>query len=300
MQVEEPKVSIVMNCFNGAKYLREAIESVLAQTYKNWELVFWDNQSTDESARIFREYDDARFKYYGAPEHTLLYEARALALQKVNGEYIAFLDVDDWWDVDKLALQIPLFENTEVGLVYGNYWLKNERKNSALAIANKNTLPEGWVLGDMLRDYVVGILTMVVRRSAIEKLDKVFDARYQIIGDFDLAIRLAARCKFACIQKPIAFYRWHGENASIVDAPRGVTEMQHWVENMSANAVISSNPNFVCVQNALIYSKVVSAVAQGQRRDAWRLFADYPWGWKKSRLLVVLLMPYALVRKLRA
>jgi glycosyltransferase involved in cell wall biosynthesis len=300
MQVEEPEVSIVMNCFNGAKYLREAIESVLAQTYKNWELVFWDNQSTDDSARIFRGYDDARFKYYYAPEHTLLYEARALALQKVSGEYIAFLDVDDWWDMDKLTLQIPLFQDAEVGLVYGNYWLKNERKNSDLVIANKAVLPEGWVLGDLLRDYVVGILTMVVRRSAIGKLDKVFDARYQIIGDFDLAIRLAARCKFACVQKPIAFYRWHGENASIVEAPRGVTEMQHWVANMHTELAISSHPNFVCVQNALTYTKVVSAVSQGQRREAWRLFADYPWGWKKCKLLLALLVPYALLKKLRA
>jgi glycosyltransferase involved in cell wall biosynthesis len=300
MQVEEPKVSVVMNCFNGAKYLHEAIESVLAQTYQNWELVFWDNQSTDDSARIFREYDDARFKYYYAPEHTLLYEARALALQKVSGEYIAFLDVDDWWDVDKLTLQIPLFQDEEVGLVYGNYWLKNERKNSDLVIANKAGLPQGWVLGDLLRDYVVGILTMVVRRSTIEKLDKVFDARYQIIGDFDLAIRLAARCKFACIQKPIAVYRWHGENASIVDAPRGVTEMQHWVANIHTEAAISTHPNFVCVQNALIYTKVVSAVSQGQRREAWRLFSGYPWGWKKCRLLLALLVPYALLKKLRA
>ena len=300
MEVEVPKVSIVMNCFNGAKYLRDAIDSVLAQTYKNWELVFWDNQSTDNSASIFLAYKDTRFKYYFAPEHTLLYEARTLALQMVSGEYIAFLDVDDWWDVDKLTLQMPLFQDPEVGLVYGNYWLKNERKNSGLVMANKNRLPEGWVLGDLLREYVVGILTMVVRRSAIAQLNRVFDARYQIIGDFDLAIRLAVICKFACVQKPIAFYRWHGENASIVDAPRGVTEMQHWVTNMLFEAGISSHPNFVFVQNALTYTRVVTSVSQGQRREAWSLFAKYPWGLKKCRLLLALLVPYALVKKLRA
>ena len=57
----EPLVSILMNCFNGEKYLRESIESVLAQTYHNWELIFWDNQSTDNSAELFKSFDDKRF-----------------------------------------------------------------------------------------------------------------------------------------------------------------------------------------------------------------------------------------------
>ena len=70
---EEPLVSILMNCYNGEKFLREAIESVLAQTYLNWELIFWDNQSTDQSADIFNSYDDKRLKYFYASKHTLLY-----------------------------------------------------------------------------------------------------------------------------------------------------------------------------------------------------------------------------------
>ena len=57
---EQPLVSVIMNCFNGEKYLREAIDSVLAQTYQNWELIFWDNQSTDSSAEIVKSYDDPR------------------------------------------------------------------------------------------------------------------------------------------------------------------------------------------------------------------------------------------------
>ena len=84
------KVSIIMNCYNGEEYLREAINSVIAQTYENWELIFWDNRSTDNSAQIFQEFKDIRFRYFLAPSHTLLYEARSMAMQKVSGEYIAF------------------------------------------------------------------------------------------------------------------------------------------------------------------------------------------------------------------
>ena len=57
-------VSIIMNCFNGEEFLHNAIESVLSQSYQNWELIFWDNQSDDTSAEIFKSYNDERLKYY--------------------------------------------------------------------------------------------------------------------------------------------------------------------------------------------------------------------------------------------
>ena len=73
---ETPMVSVIMNCFDGETYLPEALDSVLAQTFEDWEIVFWDNQSTDRSAEIFKSYADPRFRYWYAPDHTLLYEAR--------------------------------------------------------------------------------------------------------------------------------------------------------------------------------------------------------------------------------
>ena len=112
----QPLVSIIMNCFNGEKYLREALDSVVNQTYLNWELIFWDNQSTDESKEIFLSYDDERFKYYYSKTHTLLSEARNCAITKSHGDFIAFLDVDDWWDINKLEKQIPLFKDKDVGI----------------------------------------------------------------------------------------------------------------------------------------------------------------------------------------
>ena len=68
-ETTSPLVSIIMNCFNGESYLGDAIESVLDQTYKNWEIIFWDNQSDDNSAKIFNKYKDPRFKYFLAKKH---------------------------------------------------------------------------------------------------------------------------------------------------------------------------------------------------------------------------------------
>ena len=111
--VEGPLVSVIMNCFNGEKYLQDSINSVLNQTYRNLELIFWDNQSNDRSAEYVKSYDDPRIKYFYAPKHTLLYEARNHAIEKSIGEYIAILDVDDWWEVNKLELQLPHFNDLQ-------------------------------------------------------------------------------------------------------------------------------------------------------------------------------------------
>lgn len=296
----EPLVSVVMNCYNGEKYLREAINSVLAQTYQNWEVVFWDNQSADQSTEIFKSYADPRFKYFYAPKHTSLYEARSYALDKTNGEYIAFLDVDDWWEPEKLKMQIPLFQDEDVGLVYGNFWLVNERKNKNKIIAHHRTLPQGTVLDNLLQEYVVGMLTMVVRRSAIMQLNKIFDPRYQIIGDFDLAIRLAVQWKFACIQQPIATYRWHGDNLSITDACRQFDELALWIVDMENHPIIMSNKNLKCIFNKIIYGKVLNALNLGERTRAWSLFLGYPWCVKKLRLLIAVILPFSIIKKLRA
>ena len=91
----KPLISIIVNCFNGEKYLKESLLSILKQTYSNWEVIFWDNQSSDNSKKIFSEFKDKRFKYFISEKHTPLYEARNNAIQNSKGELIAFLDTDD-------------------------------------------------------------------------------------------------------------------------------------------------------------------------------------------------------------
>ena len=115
---EKPLVSVIINCYNGEKYLREAIDSVIAQTYENWELVFWDNQSTDSTCSIVESYKDPRIHYFYAPKHTPLGEARNLAVEKANGEYINFLDADDVWSANKLAEQVKLIDPVKVGVIF--------------------------------------------------------------------------------------------------------------------------------------------------------------------------------------
>ena len=233
-------VSVIMNCFNGETYLREAIDSVLLQTYKNWELIFWDNQSSDRSAEIIKSYDDKRLKYFYAPKHTLLYEARNYAIEKASGEFYAFLDVDDWWITTKLEQQIPLFEDPDVGLVYGNYWTVDTIKGTQLIKYNK-LLPIGMAQNDLLKKYKVGLLTIVIRKSVFDTGKNIFDSSYHIIGDFDMVIRLAGEKKINAIQSPIAFFRWHHNNATKKQTKLFITELKGWCSSIKYDNIINNN-----------------------------------------------------------
>ena len=117
---QQKLVSIVMLGYNSEIFVIYAIESIIKQTYHNWELIFWDDCSNDNTAKVVNKFEDSRIKYFLASKRTSLGEARNLAINKSKGEFIAFLDADDLWLPNKLEFQIPLFDNPAVGIVYSN------------------------------------------------------------------------------------------------------------------------------------------------------------------------------------
>ena len=108
--MNSPLISVVINCYNGEKYLLKSIKSILGQTYKNWEIIFWDNCSTDNSKKILKNFKDKRIKYFKSKIFTSLYAARNMAIKKTKGEYVAFLDTDDWWHKKKLQKHCSTLE----------------------------------------------------------------------------------------------------------------------------------------------------------------------------------------------
>lgn len=230
-----PLVSILMNCFNGDRYLREAIDSVINQTYQNWELIFWDNQSTDKSKDIFFSYKDARFKYYYAVEHTTLYKARLEAEKKTSGKVIAFLDVDDWWYPEKLERQIILFEDESVGLVYSNCNLYNESQKKYKLFTYLN-LPSGYVIKDLAKNYVVLLPTLCIRKEVFS-LEGGFNCKYHIIGDYDLVMRIANKYRIETIQDPLSVYRIHKNSETKKYKDLQVQELSLFIESIIKNKI---------------------------------------------------------------
>ena len=295
MRSDQPLVSILMNCYNGERYLRAALDSILAQTYQNWELIFWDNQSTDSSAEIFKSYKNRRFKYFYAPTHTLLYEARNYAIEKTSGEFFAFLDVDDWWRAEKLEMQVPLFDDPEVGFVCSNCWIANERKRTR-RLYHKRAIPSGWVLNDLLMDYPGIMSTFVFRGAAFDSLEGGFDPRFLIFGDMDSAIRLAMKWKMACCQEPLAYYRLHGENIGQTQRARHAVEFQILVEKLGKNPDILGLSGYKKVVDELIYIQGRLCIDQNRKGETIRYLSNLPWGKFKIKLWVWLVTPRILLR----
>ncbi len=286
-----PLVSVIMNCYNGEEYLREAIDSVLSQTYTNWEVIFWDNQSTDSSAKIVKSYSDKRIKYFYAPEHTVLYAARNHALSKAKGDYIAFLDCDDWWDKSKLKLQINLFDIENVGLVYSNARLHYQGKGKNKIIFK--SLPEGYIYGDLLKRYCVVLSSIVVSKETINLLERKFDNRFQIIGDLDLILRLSTITVTKCVNEAVVNYRWHGNNLSIKQIDKKIYEVNILITDLLKNKKIAEHKNFKFLYSLIQDIKIQEFLRNKRRLKVIMELFSYPFCFKKLKYILATILPYS-------
>jgi glycosyltransferase involved in cell wall biosynthesis len=210
---DTPLVSIIMNCYNGERYLSEAINSVYSQTYKNWEIILWDNASTDNTAEIAQSYDK-KLKYFRSQETTVLGEARVCAVEKSRGQYLAFLDCDDFWEVDKLEEQISLFDNNkDIGMVYGRTRIINH--NSKDYIDMKGViLPTGNVFNLLAKKEAFIIFSsIIIDKTAYKKIGG-FDKALAGSMDYALYLGISNNYLIDAVQDVCCNYRVHSNNLS--------------------------------------------------------------------------------------
>ncbi len=222
ISTNNPKISVIMNCYNSDKYLHEAIDSVYAQTYKDWEIVFWDNASTDNSAKIARSYDE-KLNYFKSEKTFPLGNARNRAIEKSRGDYIAFIDCDDLWLPDKLEKQIPLFNNKEVGLVFSDVIMFKENWASR-RIYGTYKPPQGFVFRELLKTYHLSIPSVIVRKSALDNLNEWFDESLCYAEEKDLFLRIAYNNKLDYIDEPLAKYRIHSNSTTVSNRALAIKE----------------------------------------------------------------------------
>ena len=128
MKYQKPLVSIIMNSHNGDQHLSQSINSILKQTYKNWELIFWDNSSFDKTREKLKKIKDKRIKYFFSKKFNTLYKSRNLAIRKAKGKYVCFLDVDDQWRKSKISDQVEKLEKKNEFFIYSNFTINNKLK----------------------------------------------------------------------------------------------------------------------------------------------------------------------------
>lgn len=222
-----------MNCYNGERYLREAIDSVLKQTYAHWELIFWDNASEDATATITQSYADPRIRYFRGERNVTLGAARNLALAEAGGEFIAFLDSDDRWLPDKLERQIRWFlDNPSAGFCYSNYFaLTHEGRVRSVAL--RDDQPQGEVFSRFLRQYPVNLQTVMLRAA---EFDLWFDPALEVSEEYDVFMQLLMRMRVGYIAQPLVEYRIHPAMASIRKIERYAVENAMVLEKLLAIA----------------------------------------------------------------
>ena len=229
MKDEKPLISIIINCFNGEKYLKDCLNSIKKQDYENFEVIFWDNNSTDDSKVIYERFSDERFKYFNDGEFVNVYHARNKALRRTKGKLITFLDVDDLWYPFKLSKQVnTLKENPECGFCYSNFQILYENKNK-LKKAYKYNLPSGNLKNYLLKKYNVCFSSLMFRKKIALENKLEFNQNFDMVSDLDFVLKFAGYSKGIGINKCLVIYRVHENNLTSLKYKKHIQERNEWV-----------------------------------------------------------------------
>jgi glycosyltransferase involved in cell wall biosynthesis len=237
-----PLISVIINIRNGAATLREAVDSVMAQSFHDWELILWDDRSTDASASIAASYNDSRIRYFLSPVDVPLGKARNDAIQHAAGEWIAFLDQDDVWMPHKLEKQIALADEG-VGLIYGRtvrFYPDGWQRDYDHA-HEYQPLPEGDIF-DLLftRSCFIAMSSAMFRRSAIVAIGGIPEV-IRIIPDYYLYVAVARQYRVRSVQEVVCRYRMHPDSMSHTAALAMNWEVlwliDHWAEQIPARTL---------------------------------------------------------------
>ena len=183
--MEKELVSIITPAYNCAKFIGESIDSVIKQTYENWEMIIVDDCSTDNTDEIINKYTaDARIKYIKLKENAGAANARNRAMQEAQGKYMAFLDSDDIWRKDKLQKQIDLMKKNDYNIVCSSYEHINEKGEKINKIIRCKKRVN---YNSMLLSCPVGNSTMVYN---VEKLGKFEVPNIKKRNDYALWLKM--------------------------------------------------------------------------------------------------------------
>lgn len=238
---EKDFVSIIMPSYNSSKFIAESIQSVLDQTFRNWELLITDDKSNDTSVKIIQEFiqKDSRIKLFQSEKNLGAASARNVSLDYAKGQFIAFLDSDDLWIPTKLEMQIDRMKKERLPFTYSNYEVILEDGNSTGKIIK---VPTQIDYRGYLRNTIIGCLTVVIDRC------QVGDFRMPVIkSSHDMALWLLIMkrgYKAYAIKENLAKYRLvsTSNTAKKKKAALDVWKVYREIENLS---IVYSAFNFM-------------------------------------------------------
>jgi glycosyltransferase involved in cell wall biosynthesis len=209
----EPLVSVVIPTFDRLALLREAVESVRAQTYAAWEVVVADDGSGDGTREYLGSLDDPRVRAVYLPHTGHIGRVRNAGAAAARGEYLAFVDSDDVWLPRKLEVQVARIREDGAAWSYTGYDFVDQLGRPASRHVSADAAPaDGWTVRDVLTDRAdIANSTLMVERAAFQRLGGYSEAPWlQLRGDRELQLRLAYHGRPAPVVEVLTLMRHHG------------------------------------------------------------------------------------------
>jgi glycosyltransferase involved in cell wall biosynthesis len=210
-----PRISVLMSVYNGERYLRPAMDSLVAQTFADFELIVVDDGSTDSSPKMLDEYAaaDERIRVVHQANQGL---TRSLnhALSLATGEYIARMDADDICFPERFARQVAYMDLHPEVLCLGTGYEAIDAEGNSLGPRRMSEDPAEIDQAHLLADTSLAHPTILVRRDAMLQIGG-YDEAYKTSQDLDFYLRLAELGTVVNINEPLLYYRWHDENVSV-------------------------------------------------------------------------------------
>ncbi len=203
-----PEISIILPPYNRAKTLPRAVQSILSQTFTNFELIIVDDGSNDNTTEVVRGFKDNRIKYIKIKENKGASAARNIGIKSAKGKYIAFQDSDDEWLPEKLRKQIDIFRkvSSKIGMIYTDMWeIVTKRKKY---FYSPHIMPiDGIIYKKALRYFIknIGLATAVIKKECFDKIG-LFDEELPRYIDLELFIRISKIYQFYHITEPLIKY----------------------------------------------------------------------------------------------
>ena len=220
------KISIIINCYNSERYLKESIESVLNQTYKNFELILFDNCSKDDTQKIISSFNDNRISYLRSDRNLVLGCARNEAIKNSQFDWVAFIDSDDTWHKNKLYEQVNYVNlNKDIPLIYTDFKYIDDKS----IFLNKSSYTEYHdekVFEKLLNKNFICFSSVLFDKSKITE-KKIFNPILQNSEDLDLLLKISQKSKIGYIKKKLVNYRINQNNLTKFQLKRSFAEWQY-------------------------------------------------------------------------
>ncbi|HHW59923.1 MAG: glycosyltransferase [Bacteroidales bacterium] len=205
--ISNPLVSIIIPVYNGEKYIAETIQSVIDQTYENWELIIVDDGSTDNTSNIVKKFNDTRIIYI-KKNNTGVSDTRNIGAKMSKGNFLCFLDADDVWLSKNLEIKVKkLLDEPDCVLVSSAFYLWDERDDYINCKINDYVPNDDWEDLRKLRSISLPSSALISSKFFFEA--NMFDTNLSTSADFDLWIRMRALGHFNFISEPLVKYRSH-------------------------------------------------------------------------------------------